>query len=89
MRLQLGSFLSGTFADCLVPTECEVPNPTILDIETPLAVHPARSEGDGPVCLANAVSDALGINDVKLPITSSKVRSRFAGEAPPAGTGLA
>ena len=40
-----GSFLSGTFADYLVPTACEVPNPTILHMETPLAVHPARREG--------------------------------------------
>ena len=40
-----GSFLSGTFADYLVPTACEVPNPTILHMETPLAVHPARGEG--------------------------------------------
>src|SRR5690606_4563922 len=30
-----GSFLSGTFADYLVPTACEVPEPQILHMETP------------------------------------------------------
>ena len=36
-----------------------------------------------PVCLANAVADALGIDDVELPMTPSKVASWFAGEEPP------
>ena len=40
-----GSFLSGTFADYLVPTACEVPNPTILHMETPSPFTPlARRE---------------------------------------------
>ena len=36
-----------------------------------------------PACLANAVADALGIDDVELPMTPSKVASWFAGEEPP------
>ena len=85
-----GSFLSGTFADYLVPTACEVPNPTILHMETPSPFTPLGAKGVGegntmstPVCLANAVADALGIDDVELPMTPLKVASWFAGEEPP------
>ena len=85
-----GSFLSGTFADYLVPTACEVPNPTILHMETPSPFTPLGAKGVGegntmstPVCLANAVADALGIDDVELPMTPAKVVSWFAGEEPP------
>ena len=85
-----GSFLSGTFADYLVPTACEVPNPTILHMEPPSPFTPLGAKGVGegntmstPVCLANAVADALGINDVELPMTPAKVRAWFAGEEPP------
>ena len=85
-----GSFLSGTFADYLVPTACEVPAPTILHMESPSPFTPLGAKGVGegntmstPVCLANAVADALGIDDVELPMTPSKVASWFAGEEPP------
>ena len=36
-----------------------------------------------PVCLANAVADALGIDDVELPMTPAKVASWLVGEEPP------
>ena len=36
-----------------------------------------------PVCLANAVADALDFDDVELPMTPSKVASWLAGEEPP------
>ena len=35
-----------------------------------------------PVCLANAVADALDFDDVELPMTPSKVASWLAGEEP-------
>ena len=61
-----GSFLCGTFADYLVPTACEVPAPTILHMESPSPFTPLGAKGVGegntmstPVCLANAVADAL------------------------------
>ena len=78
-----GSFLSGTFADYLVPTACEVPDPT-----SPFTPLGAKGVGEGnamstPVCVANAVADALGIDDVELPMTPSKVASWLAGEEPP------
>ena len=85
-----GSFLSGTFADYLVPTACEVPDPAILHMESPSPFTPLGAKGVGegnamstPVCLANAVADALGIEDVALPMTPPKVASWLAGEEPP------
>ena len=85
-----GSFLSGTFADYLVPTACEVPAPAILHMESPSPFTPLGAKGVGegntmstPVCLANAVADALDFDDVELPMTPSKVASWFAGDEPP------
>ena len=63
-----GAFLSGTFADYLVPTATEVPEPVILHVETPSPFTPLGAKGVGegncmstPVCIANAVADALGV----------------------------
>ena len=62
-----GSFLTGTFADYLLPTTAEVPDPFILHMETPSPFTPLGAKGVGegncmstPVCIANAVADALG-----------------------------
>jgi len=75
-----GGFLSGTFADYLVPTTWEVPDAKIIHMETPSPFTPLGAKGVGegncmstPVCLANAVADALGIEDVKLPMTPSRL----------------
>ena len=75
-----GSFLSGTFADYPVPTGCEIPQPVILHRETPSPVTPLGAKGVGegnsmstPVCLANAVADALGVTDLILPLTPQRV----------------
>ena len=74
------SFLSGTFADYPVPTACEIPAPVILHCETPSPITPLGAKGVGegnsmstPVCLANAVADALDVADVALPLTPSWV----------------
>jgi 2-furoyl-CoA dehydrogenase large subunit len=82
-----GSFLSGTFADYLVPTACEVPEPLILHRETPSPFTPLGAKGVGegnnmstPVCLANAVADALGASDIVLPLTKSRVAAMLQGE---------
>lgn len=76
-----GSFLSGTFADYLVPTAPEVPEPIILHLETPSPYTPLGAKGLGegnsmstPVCIANAVADALSVNDITLPLTPPRVR---------------
>jgi 2-furoyl-CoA dehydrogenase large subunit len=80
-----GSFLSGTFADYLVPTACEVPEPHIIHRETPSPFTPLGAKGLGegnsmstPVCIANAVADALGRDDVALPLTPVRVRAMLA-----------
>ena len=97
-----GSFMSGTFADYLCPTACEVPRPVILHMESRSPFSPLGAKGiaegncmSTPVCIANAVADALGVKDVKLPLTPARVkelmgltekppRAREAGLAPPA-----
>ncbi len=86
-----GSFLSGTFADYLLPTTTEVPDPVILHMETPSPFTPLGAKGVGegncmstPVCLANAVADAIGQSDITLPLSPSKVAGLIQGaEAPP------
>ena len=86
-----GSFKSGTFADYLVPTACEVPEPVIIHIETlsPFTPLGAKGLGEGnnmstPVCIANAVADALGVADLRLPLTPAKIHALLgAGDPPP------
>jgi 2-furoyl-CoA dehydrogenase large subunit len=75
-----GSFQSGTLADYLIPTSCEVPDPIIVHLETPSPFTPLGAKGLGegnnmstPPCIANAVADALGVADIRLPLTPSKV----------------
>jgi len=89
-----GSFLTGTFADYLLPTTAEIPDPFILHMQTPSPVTPLGSKGVGegncmstPVCIANAVADALGVKDITLPLVPAKLAQavRGAEPAPPAG----
>lgn len=85
-----GSFLSGTFADYLVPTTMEVVPPLILHHETPSPFTPLGAKGVGegncmstPVCLANAVADALALAEVELPLLPSRLALHLHGEEPP------
>jgi 2-furoyl-CoA dehydrogenase large subunit len=87
-----GSFLSGTFADYLVPTAMEVPEPVILHHETPSPLTPLGAKGVGegncmstPVCVANAIADALGLVELDLPATPAKLAAHI-HEAEPART---
>jgi 2-furoyl-CoA dehydrogenase large subunit len=79
-----GAFLSGTLADYLVPTAMEVPDPVILHMETPSPFTPLGAKGIGegsnmstPVCIANAVADALGAaidpEKIVLPLTPARI----------------
>jgi 2-furoyl-CoA dehydrogenase large subunit len=86
-----GSFLAGTFADYLVPTAMEVPAPQILHIETPSPFTPLGAKGVGegncmstPVCIANAVADALDLDDIDLPLTPAKLAALIHPAEPPA-----
>ena len=71
-----GTFLAGTLAEYPIPTACEVPAPVIVHHDTPSTVTPLGAKGVGegvsmsaPVCLANAVADALGTGEVlRLPM---------------------
>ncbi|WP_028347523.1 xanthine dehydrogenase family protein molybdopterin-binding subunit [Bradyrhizobium murdochi] len=89
-----GSFLTGTFADYLLPTTTEVPEPQIIHMETPSPFTPLGAKGVGegncmstPVCIANAVADALGLEDVTLPLVPAKLAGLTRGPEPepPAG----
>ena len=84
-----GSFLSGTFADYLCPTACEVPEPLIFHMESPSPLTPLGAKGIGegnvmstPVCIANAVADAIGVRDLRLPLTPSKLAALIQGAEP-------
>jgi 2-furoyl-CoA dehydrogenase large subunit len=75
-----GAMLSANFADYLVPTAMEVPAPVILHVETPSPFTPLGAKGVGegncmstPVCLANAVADALGVASIDLPLKPGKL----------------
>jgi 2-furoyl-CoA dehydrogenase large subunit len=84
-----GSFLTGTFADYLLPTTAEVPDPVILHMETPSPFTPLGSKGVGegncmstPVCIANAVADALVAKDLELPLVPAKLAQLVRGFEP-------
>jgi len=86
-----GSFLTGTLADYLLPTAAEVPAPIILHMETPSPFTPLGSKGVGegncmstPVCIANAVTDAIGAKDLVLPLVPAKLAEFVRGAEPAA-----
>jgi 2-furoyl-CoA dehydrogenase large subunit len=83
-----GDFLTGSFADYAVPTASDIPTPVILHWETPSPVTPLGAKGmaegnsmSTPVCIANAVADALGVPDLTLPLTPARVAELFALKA--------
>jgi 2-furoyl-CoA dehydrogenase large subunit len=77
-----GAFLTGTFADYLVPTVSEIPAVEMLHQETPSPFTPLGAKGlaEGncmsvPACIANAIADALGVKDVTLPATPKRIHA--------------
>jgi 2-furoyl-CoA dehydrogenase large subunit len=83
---EAGAFLSGTFADYLVPTVSEVPPLEILHIHSPSPLTPLGAKGlaegncmSTPACIANAIADALGIADVPLPATPKRLHALMVG----------
>jgi 2-furoyl-CoA dehydrogenase large subunit len=86
-----GQFLTGTFADYLVPTVAEIPPVEMLHQETPSPFTPLGAKGlaEGncmsvPACIANAIADALGIKNVVLPATPRRIHALMAdAEGPP------
>jgi 2-furoyl-CoA dehydrogenase large subunit len=91
-----GQFLTGTFADYLVPTAAEVPKVEMLHQETPSPLTPLGAKGlaEGncmsvPACIANAIADALGVKDVQLPATPRRIHAMMAGPEAARPQGLA
>ena len=93
-----GAFLSGTFADYLVPTAVEVPEPVIVHLETPSPFTPLGAKGLGegnnmstPACIGNAIADALGGSAgalvdpaaIVLPMTPSRIMALLGMPDPP------
>jgi 2-furoyl-CoA dehydrogenase large subunit len=81
-----GQFLTGTFADYLVPTVAEIPAVEMLHQETPSPFTPLGAKGvaEGncmsvPACIANAIADALNVKDVVLPATPRRIHAMMAG----------
>jgi 2-furoyl-CoA dehydrogenase large subunit len=77
-----GQFVTGTFADYLVPTVAEIPAVEMLHQETPSPLTPLGAKGlaEGncmsvPACIANAIADALGVEDVQLPATPRRIHA--------------
>ena len=75
-----GNLLTGTFMDYLCPTAADLPPLTTGHRETPSPFTTLGSKGLGegttmstPVVIANAVADALGIEDVEVPLTPGRV----------------
>jgi 2-furoyl-CoA dehydrogenase large subunit len=84
-----GAFLSGTFADYLVPTVSEIPDVEILHHESPSPFTPLGAKGlaegncmSTPACIANAIADALGVADVALPATPRRIHAMMTGGEP-------
>jgi 2-furoyl-CoA dehydrogenase large subunit len=80
-----GAFLTGTFADYLVPTVSEIPPVEILHQETPSPLTPLGAKGlaEGncmsvPACIANAIADALGVKDVQIPASPQRIHGLMA-----------
>jgi 2-furoyl-CoA dehydrogenase large subunit len=87
---ETGAFLSGTFADYLVPTASEIPRVEFIHQETPSPFTPLGAKGlaEGncmsvPACIANAVADALNLKDVVLPVTPRRIHGWTAQPEPP------
>jgi 2-furoyl-CoA dehydrogenase large subunit len=75
-----GSFLTGSLLDYAMPKAPMIPELRILHRETPSPLTPTGAKGvaegnsmSTPVCIANAVADALGVEEVELPLTAPRV----------------
>ena len=75
-----GNPQSGTFADYLCITAPEMPAVTLGHLNTPSPHNALGSKGMGdgssmlaPTAIANAAADALGREDIELPLTLNKV----------------
>jgi 2-furoyl-CoA dehydrogenase large subunit len=82
-----GNLMTGSLVDYLTPTAPDLPVPHIghLSSPSPFTALGAKGLGEGntmsaPVAVANAVADALGREDVELPLTAPRVWSLIHGK---------
>jgi carbon-monoxide dehydrogenase large subunit len=76
-----GQLVAGSFLDYMLPTAAEAPAVDVLiteDAPTPLSPLGAKGAGEGGTAaagaaIANAVSDALGVEVTELPLTPERV----------------
>jgi len=75
-----GALLTGTFLDYLCPTAPDLPDPRIAHRESPAPDMPLGAKGMGegntmsaPAAIANAVADAVGLDELDVPLTSPRV----------------
>jgi 2-furoyl-CoA dehydrogenase large subunit len=75
-----GNLMTSSFVDYLAPTAPDIPALRIghLSSPSPVTALGAKGIGEGntmsaPVCIANAVADAIGRDDVELPLTPPRV----------------
>jgi aerobic carbon-monoxide dehydrogenase large subunit len=78
-----GELRSGTFLDYLIPSAGEVPDVEIEHLVTPSTVHELGTKGvgeggtiGGTAAVANAVADALSLDEVRLPLTPDRLARR-------------
>lgn len=83
-----GQVLTATFMDYMIPTAMEIPNIEIVHLETasPTTVRGFKGMGESatigaPACLANAVSNALGVSIDALPVTPQRIVESLRGRA--------
>lgn len=87
-----GTVLAGTLVDYLIPSATELPPLTIGHAPLPSPATPLGAKGVGegnsmsvPVVIANAVADALELDDVTLPLTPHRVWALLQGSRQPVG----
>ena len=75
-----GNLMTASFMDYLAPTAPDVPRVRIAHRSTPSPFLPLGAKGLGegntmsaPAAIANAVADAIGRDDVELPLTAPRV----------------
>jgi 2-furoyl-CoA dehydrogenase large subunit len=84
-----GTFQAGTFADYCAPYATDMPELVILHDQSPSPFTPTGAKGLGegncmstPVCIANAVADAIGRPVETLPLTRPRVLALLGVEEP-------
>jgi len=87
-----GGCLSGSFADYALPIAAMIPELQILHWESPSPVTPLGAKGvaegnamSTPACIANAAADALGVDEIELPLTSERVLALLRRQPPASG----